>query len=292
MEIFELRYFLAVAQIESVNRAAESINVSAGSLSKAISRLEDELQTPLFFKTGRGIKLTPEGLILKKKAHQILQLEEDVRFELRGKELGSLNISISSQEILQTYFGIDLVQKISKLYPHAKIQFLIRSDDKAIEQVKNGEAHFALITSEAPSELESQIISKVEFKITASPLHPLYKKFGSQKSIPIEEILQHPFVSPDSSVLGKISKSDSTDGWRDDKFPRQIKYKVCSLKLMENLVRSGNALAYLPEYLIESADLKFLKATGCSYTCQQTVRLITKDPTALGWLNRIWSQLS
>ncbi len=39
MEIFELRYFLAVAQIENVNKAAESIGVSSGSLSKAISRL-------------------------------------------------------------------------------------------------------------------------------------------------------------------------------------------------------------------------------------------------------------
>ncbi|MBK9040051.1 MAG: LysR family transcriptional regulator [Bdellovibrionales bacterium] len=68
MEIFELKYFLAVAQIENVNRAAQQINVSAGSLSKAISRLEEELQTPLFFKSGRGIRLTPEGMLLKKKA--------------------------------------------------------------------------------------------------------------------------------------------------------------------------------------------------------------------------------
>ncbi|MFN8943786.1 MAG: LysR family transcriptional regulator [Pseudobdellovibrionaceae bacterium] len=67
MEIFELRYFLAVAQIENVNRAAEEIHVSAGSLSKAIQRLEHELQTTLFFKSGRGIKLTPDGLLLKRK---------------------------------------------------------------------------------------------------------------------------------------------------------------------------------------------------------------------------------
>lgn len=58
MEIFELRYFLAVAEVENVNKAADIIHVSTGSLSKAISRLENELQTPLFFKTGRGIRLS------------------------------------------------------------------------------------------------------------------------------------------------------------------------------------------------------------------------------------------
>lgn len=291
MEIFELRYFLAVAQIENVNRAAESIHVSAGSLSKAISRLEEELQTPLFFKSGRGIRLTPEGLVLKKKATQILQLEEDVRLELRGKETGSLNVFISSEEILQSYFGTSLIKKIEKMFPLVRIQFLIRSDEKAIEQVMTGEVHFALITSDAPAELESKILSKVEFKTTASKLHPLFKEFGSGRSIPVEELLKHSFVTPDSAVLGKIAKSDSIDGWRDDKFARNIKYKVCGLKLLENLIQEGAALAYMPDYFVKSSDLQVLKVTGCPYTCQQTVRLICKDPDELSWLLKLWDTL-
>lgn len=291
MEMFEIRYFLAVAQIENVNRAALAINVSAGSLSKAISRLEEELQTPLFFKTGRGIRLTPEGQLLKKKASQILQMEEDIRLELRGKEAGSLNVFISSEEILQSNFGVGIVQKISKLYPKSKIHFSIRSDEKAIMQVRSGEAQLALITSDAPLDLSSKIISKVEFKTTSSKAHPLYKKYGSQRAIPVEELLQYPFVSPDSAVLGKITKSDSIDGWRDDKFPRQIKYKVCGLKLMENLVRSGEALAYLPDYFVADADLQVLKVTGCPYTCQQSVKLVCKEPDSLSWLSRVWDEL-
>lgn len=290
MEIFELRYFLAVAQIENVNRAAESINVSPGSLSKAISRLEEELQTPLFFKSGRGIRLTPEGLLLKKKAAQILQLEEDARLELRGKEAGSLNVFVSSEEILQSYFGARFIAKVEESFPQAKIHFLIRSDEKAIEQVLSGETQFAFITSEASKELKSKIVSKVEFKTTASQRHPLYKKYGSTKSIPVEELLKHSFVMPESAVLGKITKSDSVDGWRDDKFPRNIKYKVCGLKLMENLIHEGLALAYLPDYFVETAGLQALKVSGCPYSCQQTVRLICKDPDSLSWLSKLWDR--
>lgn len=291
MEIFELRYFLAVAQVENVNRAAEAIHVSPGSLSKAIARLEDEIQTPLFFKAGRGIRLTPEGLILKQKATQILQLEEDARLELRGKETGSLNVFISSEEILQSYFGTELISKISKLFPQARVQFLIRSDEKAIEQVMNGEAHFAFITSDAPKELESKQIAKVEFKTTVSKLHPLYKQYGSGKAAPVEEVLKHFFVSPESAVLGKIAKSDSIDGWRDDKFPRKIKYKVCGLKLMENLIREGTALAYMPDYFVKSSDLQVLKVSGCPYSCQQTVRIICKEPSSLSWLSKLWDSI-
>lgn len=290
MEIFELRYFFAVAQVESVNRAAEQIHVSPGSLSKAINRLEEELQTPLFFKSGRGIRLTPEGVLLKKKAAQILQLEEDVRLELTGKETGSLNIYISSEEILQTSYGIDLLKIINQHYPQARTQFLIRSEQKAIEQVMDGEAHIALITLDPPADVASKVLAKVEFNTCASKDHPLFKKYNPKQIIPVEEVLQHAFVSPDSAILGRIAKSSSIDGWRDDKFPRQIKYKVCGLKLMENIIREGLALGYLPDYFVESAGLVRLKISGCPYSCHQTVRVITKDPTALGWLNKLWDQ--
>lgn len=291
MEIFELKYFLAVARLENVNRAAEQIHVSPGSLSKAISRLENELQAPLFFKSGRGIRLTTEGQILKKRATQILQIEEDARLELIGRETGSLNIYISSEEILQTSYAIDLLRIIDAHFPRARTNFLIRGDQIAIDQVRDGEAHLALITGDPPADVVAKVLAKVEFKTCASEKHPLVRKYGAKKTIPIDEILKHPFVSPDSAILGKIVKSSSSDGWRDDKFPRQIKYKVCGLKLMENLLRNGLALGYMPEHFVESAGLISLKISGCPYTCQQTVRVIAKDPSALGWLSTLWDKI-
>jgi DNA-binding transcriptional LysR family regulator len=295
MEMFELRYFLRVAQTESLNRAAESIHVSPGSLSKAITRLEAELQTPLFFKSGRGIRLTPEGMILKKRAAQILQLEEDARLQLTGPDAGSLNVHITSEEILQTSYGTKLVRAIGKLYPNAKTNFLIRTDAQAVEQVMDGDAHLALITMDPPAEVASKVIAKVEFKTCASREHPLMKKYSVKQAIPVEELLEHAFVSPESAILGKIASktaaSASIDGWRDDKFPRKIKYKVCGLKLMENLIQEGLALGYLPDYFVETAGLTSLKITGCPYSCHQTVRVIARDPSALGWLDRLWDEL-
>ncbi|MBI5631839.1 MAG: LysR family transcriptional regulator [Elusimicrobia bacterium] len=291
METFELRYFTAAAQHENLRRAAEAVHVSPGSLSKAISRLERELKTPLFFKVGRGIKLTPEGLILKQRATELLQLEEDVRFELAGKSVGAVNIHISSEEILQAFYGIALAKNISALFPEARIQYWIRSESKAAEQVLDGEAQLALIAAEPPAGALSKTLETVTFQTCASPRHPLVKRFGVRGTIPIQEVLKHPFVSSDSAILGRISKSSSADGWRDDKFPRRIKYKASSLRLMENLIREGLALGYLPGYLVASAGLIPLKISGCPYYCRQTVRLIAKDPIVLGWLRQLWSAL-
>jgi len=290
MEIFELRYFLAVAQNENIHRASEGLNVSPGSLSKAISRLEDELGISLFYKQGRNIRLTPEGLALKKRATLIVQLEEDAKIELGGQK-GTLNVVISAEEILHTHFGIHLSENIHKAFPHSRFQFLTRTEAKVIQQVEDGEAHFGLLTGEVPHTFKTKTLSKVEFKTCASAKHALFKKYSHGSKIPVEEVLKFPFVSPESAMLGKISNSASLDGWRDDKFPRQIRYRASGLKIVEKLVQRGIALAYLPDYYVKELDLVALHITGCPYSCQQTVKLICKDPDALGWMSKFWSSI-
>lgn len=290
MEIFELRYFLAVAQNENVHRASEGLNVSPGSLSKAISRLEDELGVSLFYKQGRNIRLTPEGLALKKRAALIVQLEEDTKIELGGQK-GTLNVVISAEEILHTHFGILLSENIHKSFSHSRFQFLTRTEAKVLQQVEDGEAHFGILTGEASHRLKAKTLAKVEFKTCASAKHPLLKKYSQTSKIPVEEILRFPFVSPESAMLGKISTSASLDGWRDDKFPRQIRYRASGIKIMEKLLQRGSALAYLPDYYVNELGLVSLHVTGCPYSCQQSVKLICKDPGALGWMSKVWNSI-
>ncbi len=290
MEIFELRYFLAVAQNENVHRASEGLNVSPGSLSKAISRLEDELGISLFYKQGRNIRLTPEGLALKRRAALIVQLEEDAKIELGGQK-GTLNVVISAEEILHTHFGIHLSEQINKTFSHSRFQFLSRTESKVIQQIEDGEAHFGILTGEVPQSLRAKILAKVEFKTCGSAKHPLFKKYAQTSKIPVEEVLKFPFVSPELAMLGKISTSASLDGWRDDKFPRQIRYRASGLKIMEKLLLRGSALAYLPDYYVKELDLVILQVTGCPYSCQQSVKLICKDPDALGWMSRVWDNI-
>ena len=296
MEMFELRYFTTVAQFENVARASEAIHVSAAALYKAISRIEEELQTQLFFKSGRGIRLTPEGQRLKLRALKILLLEEEARLELMGHERGLVSVSIASDEILQTSFGVAILEKIDQLLPGARTRFLVRSDEAAVEQVLAGEVNLALTTHEPPAGLEAKVLARVSFQTCASSEHPLVRKYRLKKTlatsaIPVDEILKYPFVSPETAFLGRINKASSLDGWRDDKFPRHVKYRVGGLKLMENLLREGYALGYLPDYFVANAELVPLTITGCPYSCQQTVRVVAKEPDELGWLGRLWEKL-
>lgn len=82
MEIRELRYFLAVAREENITRAAESLHIAQPSLSRQLMDLEKKLGKQLLIRGKRKITLTEEGVLLRKRAEEILALVEKTEQEI------------------------------------------------------------------------------------------------------------------------------------------------------------------------------------------------------------------
>ena len=76
LELRVLKYFLAVAQEESMTRAAQAVHTSQPNLSRQIGDLEKEVGKKLFVRENRRIALTEEGLFLLKRAREIVELAE------------------------------------------------------------------------------------------------------------------------------------------------------------------------------------------------------------------------
>lgn len=73
MELRQLRYFVAVAELEHISEAAENLHVAQSAISRQIANLEEELGTKLFERVGRNVKLTPIGKIFLE--HSIAALQ-------------------------------------------------------------------------------------------------------------------------------------------------------------------------------------------------------------------------
>ena len=289
MELYELKYFLAVARVENIHRASEKLNVSTASLSKAIARLENELGVNLFVRERRNIRLTDQGRLLQIRASEIVRLEESAKHEVAGTP-GSIQVIISGPEILLSKFGASMGSKIKQKFPRASFDFHASPEDEALEQVERGEAHLAIISGDLNSKpgVVSKPLIEAKFQTYVGREHPLYANAKSKKTLPVEEVLKYAFASPDSPFLGKVAARQSLDGWRDDQFPRKIEYLTSSLKILEELVVGGQAIAYLPSYFCESLPLESLKISGCPYTCVQKIRLVAKNPKDTSWLNQIF----
>jgi DNA-binding transcriptional LysR family regulator len=79
VSLAQIRYFVAVAEEGNVGRAARAVRVAQPALSRQIRSLEDELGTPLFRRTPRGMLLSPPGEVLLSHARAILAGVEAAR---------------------------------------------------------------------------------------------------------------------------------------------------------------------------------------------------------------------
>ena len=86
MELRLLRYFLTVAKEQSFTKAAEQLHITQPTLSRQMAAFEEELGVTLFIRSGKKSSLTDEGILLKRRALEILNLEERTLEELKGKE--------------------------------------------------------------------------------------------------------------------------------------------------------------------------------------------------------------
>ena len=146
MELRVLKYFLAVAREGSITKAAESLHLSQPTLSRQLRELEEELEKQLMIREPRRILLTEEGMILRKRAEEILSLVEKTENEVKtdGQRVSG-DVYIGAGE---TRGGHILTQAAARLRrKHPDIRFHIVSGDtvSVTEQLERGLIDFGLL---------------------------------------------------------------------------------------------------------------------------------------------------
>lgn len=124
MELRVLNYFLAIAREENFTKAAKQLHVTQPTLSRQIAGLEEELGVTLFVRSNHHIILTEAGMILKRRAQEMLFLADKTKrdFLNTDKNLEGV-ISIGSGEFLSTRYLTDCIAAFQKLHPLVRYEF-------------------------------------------------------------------------------------------------------------------------------------------------------------------------
>lgn len=146
MELRVLQYFLAVAQEQSISAAAQSLHLTQPTLSRQLKELEETLGKQLMIRGGRTITLTEEGLHLRKRAQEILDLVGRTEKEImQSQETVSGDIYIGTGETDGVRQIARVARSLQERYP--AVQFHIVSDDAAdvCEQLDKGLLDFGML---------------------------------------------------------------------------------------------------------------------------------------------------
>ena len=152
MELRVLRYFLAVAREESISGAADYLHITQPTLSRQLMELEEELGTKLFLrgKRNRRVRLTDEGMLLRRRAEEIVELADKTEAEFTAKdEWISGEVYIGSGETDAMRLIAQTAQNLRKEYPHIRYHLFSGNADDVMERLDKGLLDFGLLIGSA-----------------------------------------------------------------------------------------------------------------------------------------------
>lgn len=175
MDFRTLQYFVTVAEELNITRAAEKLHMSQPPLSAQIKNLESELDTVLFIRGKRQLKLTEPGQLLYRRAKDILSLTERTKAEVLSMGEGMRGtISIGLVEGMAPDIAAEWFAGFRKEHPNVRFRILDGSTDDLLEKLHSGIISLAVITSPCDNSiLHSFHVGEEKMAALMSKSHPL-----------------------------------------------------------------------------------------------------------------------
>src|SRR5262245_8887804 len=146
MELNQLRYFVAVAELSSFTKAAARCGVAQPSLSQQIQKLERELGQQLLDRFGRRIRLTEAGEAFYGRATAALDAIDDARTSVQNShDWQTGTITIGAIHTIAPYLLPDIVQRLTKRFPQAHVIVKEQLTEELVADCLGGELDVGIV---------------------------------------------------------------------------------------------------------------------------------------------------
>lgn len=146
MEIRVLRYFLEIAREGNMSRAAQTLHVSQPTLSRQMKDLEIELGKKLFRRGSNNVSLTDEGMLLRKRAEDILEMVDKTSDEFKSLNVitgGDVQIGCAESYLIK--YLAQIILNFKKSYPLLRYNITSGNTEQVAERLDKGLLDFAVI---------------------------------------------------------------------------------------------------------------------------------------------------
>ena len=251
MDWDKLRIFHAAAEAGSFTHAGDALNLSQSAVSRQVSALERDLQTPLFHRHARGLMLTEQGEDLFRTVQDVISKLDATRSRLtdsRERPKGELRITTNLG--FGTGWLTPRLRGFLDSYPDVKIKLMLTDDDLDLGM---READIAIRLREpAQPDLIRRRLFTISYHLYAS--QDYVREHGKPQTL--EELDNHRLLS--LSFAGATFLADNLNAHlymeRGAKNPRSAAFAVNNIPALYRAVVDGIGVATLPDYLVDQSN--------------------------------------
>lgn len=238
MELLQLRYFCTAARLENISHAAVYHGIPQPAMSKTISKLEKELDTPLFVRRKNRIHLTQAGQQFYEQVSASLQQLDAAVNQLQkpqSTEAAHLHLLVTALRVKTA----EMLAQFRASYPN--VTFSVSS---TMESGARVDAYDLCISDQPPSEEYDRSIPLVERQVdlyaAMSPNHPL----AHRQLLTLEELKEEPTISNSTSPL----QQPVGELCRRYGFNPKVVVSCDDLQCLQRYIRSGTGIAITAPY--------------------------------------------
>lgn len=215
MEFRVLRYFLTVAREGSITGAANFLNVTQPTLSRQLKDLEEELGKKLFTRSSHSIILTDEGMLLRKRAEEIVDMVDKV-----AEEFGSMKKTLKGD----IYIGggeTDAMKQIARVvrdlqirYPNIRYHLYSGNEDDVTERLDKGLLDFGILIQ--PADLSKYNYLNMPANDVWGVVMRKDSPLASKDTIQAADLLDVPLICSRQALKQTFSKNEFADWFGED----------------------------------------------------------------------------
>lgn len=216
MEIRVLKYFLAIANQGSITAAANSLHLTQPTLSRQIQDLEKELKQKLLIRGKYKVTLTPEGLMLKKRAEEIIEMVEKTKAEFNSiNDIISGDIYIGCGETDSMKYIAIVMKELRDKYPNIKFHIHSGNAEDVTEKLDKGLLDFGLLIQ--PIDLSKYDYITMPQKDIWGVIMPKNSPLAKKNVIKIDDLIDVPIIAS-RQMSKKYSAESGFLNWFGEKF--------------------------------------------------------------------------
>jgi len=275
MNIRDIKYLVAVAELSSFSRAAEQCHVSQPTLSGQIKKIEKSLNITIFERSNKHVLITDPGKAIIDSSRRILaEMEQIKAIASHACNPFSGTFRLGAFPTLAPYLFPQLIPKLTKIMPELRFILVEEKTETLIKQLNCGKIDAALLALPVHNDkLSVHTLFKDNFYLAV----PASNTLAKHAYIDVEELTKHPLLLLDE---GHCLRDQALDICHLHHIREEHDFRATSLETLRQMIKVGTGISLFPEKAIQPDEQDIAYIPFKSPSLYRTIGILWRKTSA------------